>query len=247
MLARGAQEGIWNPKSWRLASRVKSGGPFPGYLAHGLPPGCSEDSPTPSPTPPCPAMKEPPLEPGQTWPEDGQERGRSAQHRGDLCAAGEGGRRPVLGRGSRSQGGRREPRLNRARCPDGGLSRSGLRRGVCSSWPGSGVRGEWALPPWVSSSSQRRLVTPQPRPGSEEASPAGQSSVSHWTCQDFLAGPLALGSPPRLTFSGERPLAGTSGPGLSCAPHLAPAASFDKTEEKPPTGLLALKDPVFCP
>lgn len=198
--------GTLNLRDWQAGSSL--GAPFRGTWPPGLPPGCSEDSPTPSPT--SSAMKEPPRSPGRRGPEDRQERGRGAAAQREACVrlgGGGGGRRPVLGRGSRSQGGRREPRLNRARCRGGGLSSSGLRRGVCSSWPGSGARGEWALPPWLSSSSQRQLVTLPPRPGSGEASPAGRSSVSQGRCQNFLVGPLALGFPPHLTFSGERPLA----------------------------------------
>lgn len=70
---------------------------------------------------------------------------------------------------------------------------------VVSALPGPSPesRGEWALP--------ARLE--QLWPGSEAAAPAGPSSVSQGRSQNFLIGPLALGSPPHLTFPGERPLA----------------------------------------
>lgn len=48
---KGSREGIWSPKSWRLASKARFGGPFPGYLAPRLPPGSAErQPPSPSPT-----------------------------------------------------------------------------------------------------------------------------------------------------------------------------------------------------
>lgn len=105
----------------------------------------------PPPPPSSYAMKEPPLEPGQTLAgADRQEKGRCVTAQRETCVKGGGERGQVLGRGSRSQRGQRKPRLNRARCRGGRPSSYRLRRGVCSSWPSSGSPGgEWALPAGV--------------------------------------------------------------------------------------------------
>lgn len=148
-------------------------------------------------------MKEPPLEPGQTLVgADRQERGRCVKAQRETCVKvwGDGGR--SWERGSRSQRGRRKPRLNCARCPGGGPSSSRFRRGVCSSWPGSGSPGgSGRCPPGLSSFGQRRLVT-------AAALSRERGDSSSWT---------------EFSEPGEKPEfpSWPSGPPLSTSPHLS--------------------------
>lgn len=136
------RDGIWNPKPprpsgstmfWELPLPIFW--PLPGVPGPGLPPEDSEPQP-PTPPPSSFAKKEPPLEPWQTLAgANRQERGRCVIAQRKTCVK-VWGRGQARGRGlkqpQRTEGAETKP----ACCPGGGLSRSRLRRGVCSSWPG---------------------------------------------------------------------------------------------------------------
>lgn len=177
--------------------------PLLGVPGPGLPPEGSEQQP-PTPPPSSFAKKERPLEPWQTLAgANRQERGRCVTAQRETCVKVWGRGRPREG-GSSSRRGRREPRLNRARCPGGGLSSSRLRRGVCSSWPGSGSPGGSGHGrPGLSSSGQGWLV-------SAAALSRARGGCSSWTdfCEpgekpefpSWPPGPLLLPTSPHLPW-----------------------------------------------
>lgn len=148
-------------------------GRFPEYLARGLPPEDSEQQ-LPAPPPSSFSKKEPPLEPWQTVAgAHRQERGRCVAAQRETCVEGW-GRGQAPGRGLERPRRTGEPRRSGACCPGGGLSSSRLRRGVCSSWPGSGrPGGSGHRCPGPAALARDGWSLLQACPGSEEPAPAG--------------------------------------------------------------------------